>query len=125
MLKKYKFDFLLILVLILTLVTWFVIWSLSSNYKEKVVVISYDSEELYRYDLKEDRIIILTNDNIPNVKSESNIEMTIIIKDKYVYVEESNCHDHICINMGKINKIDDVIVCMPNLITITIKAKNG
>ena len=44
MLKKYKFDFLLILVLILTLVTWFVIWSLSSNYKEKVVVISYDSE---------------------------------------------------------------------------------
>ena len=125
MFKKYKFDLLLTLVLILTLVTWFLIWSLSSNSKEKVVVISYDEEEIYRYNLNEDKIIILTDDNIPNVKEGSNINITIVIENKYVYVKESNCKDHICMHMGKINKIDDVIVCMPNLITITIKAKNG
>lgn len=125
MLKKYKFDLLLTLVLILTLVTWFLIWTLSSNSKEKVVVICYDETELYRLDLDTDKTIVLTNEDIPNIKEGYNVNITIVIEKKYVYVKESNCKDHICMNMGKINKVDDCIVCMPNLITITIKEKNG
>ena len=124
MLRRYKFDIMLIFILISILVIWYAILFFSQNNKEKVVVILYEEQEIMSLDINEDQTILLNKDT-PGIDDDSDIDMTIIIKDKYVYVKESNCHNHTCINMGKINKIDDTIACIPNAVVIIIRAKNG
>lgn len=45
----------------------------------------------------------------------------VVIKDGYVYMEDANCPDKICIKQGKINKKGQTITCLPNKITISIR----
>jgi hypothetical protein len=45
----------------------------------------------------------------------------IVIQDGFVYIEEADCNDRICISKGKINKIGDSIICLPHKLVIKIK----
>ena len=39
--------------------------------------------------------------------------VTVIVEDKSAYIDESSCPNKVCINSGKINKVNDCIVCVP------------
>ena len=44
----------------------------------------------------------------------------LVIKDGYAYMLEADCPDHTCIKTGKISKIGESIVCLPNRISVVI-----
>lgn len=45
---------------------------------------------------------------------------TLVIKDGKAWVKDSSCPDHICENTGKISKLGETIICLPNTVFITI-----
>jgi hypothetical protein len=47
----------------------------------------------------------------------------IIIENGYVFIEDADCNDKICIAEGKINKIGDSIICLPHKLVIIIKGE--
>jgi len=47
----------------------------------------------------------------------------IVVDSGYVFVEDSDCDDKVCVYMGKINKIGDSIICLPHKLVIKIKGE--
>lgn len=45
---------------------------------------------------------------------------TLVIKDGKAWVTSSSCKDHICENTGKISKVGETIICLPNTLFITV-----
>lgn len=45
---------------------------------------------------------------------------TLVIKDGKAWVSESSCKDHICEDTGKISKVGETIICLPNTLFITV-----
>lgn len=113
--KRFKYDFILIISVFLLFVIFFVTWLIVSNgNKKEVLVERKDIEYSEVYDINQNQTI----------KIDGKIsEVIIIIEDGYVYVEESGCSDKICIHTGKISKIGEQIVCLPNMVIISIKSK--
>lgn len=44
----------------------------------------------------------------------------VIIQNGFVHIHESDCKDNICIKKGKISKIGDSIICLPNRLIVKI-----
>lgn len=44
----------------------------------------------------------------------------LVIKDGKAWVTESSCKDHICEDTGKISKVGETIICLPNTLFITV-----
>lgn len=44
----------------------------------------------------------------------------LVVHDKEVYVTEASCPDKICIHQGKIHSSTEMIVCLPNRMTVRI-----
>ena len=44
----------------------------------------------------------------------------LVIKDGYAYMLEADCPDRTCIKTGKISKIGESIICLPNKISVVI-----
>lgn len=49
---------------------------------------------------------------------------TIQIEDKRVWVEKASCPQKTCARQGKISRIGESIVCLPNKIVITIEGES-
>ena len=66
-LKKFKFDILLISILVLSLVSWLVIWGFTADSKNKKAVIEYNNEVIMELDLAVDKEfeLYITYDEIP------------------------------------------------------------
>lgn len=45
---------------------------------------------------------------------------TVVIKNKKVYMLDSDCKNQICVNTGEISKKGESIVCLPNRVTAEI-----
>ena len=45
---------------------------------------------------------------------------TLVIKDGQAFVIESSCKDHICEETGKISKVGETIICLPNTFFVTV-----
>ena len=45
---------------------------------------------------------------------------TLVIKDNKAWMSQSSCKDHICEDTGKINKVGETIICLPNSLFITV-----
>lgn len=86
----------------------------SDNSKDAVILLG--GEEIYRVSLttSEDRTFIL--DEVPGMEFE--------IKDHKIGVIHSDCPDKVCVRTGFIDKSTQVIVCLPNRITVKIVDKN-
>ncbi len=44
----------------------------------------------------------------------------LVIEDGYAYMKEASCSDHLCVNQGKISKVGETIICLPNELFITV-----
>ena len=117
-LKKFKFDILLISILVLSLVSWLVIWGVSANDKNKKAVIEYNNEVIMELDLAVDKELELYE-----LEDGRRLEYKMVIKieKNKIWVEDNECPNHDCIKEGKKSKIGDVIVCLPNKILIRIE----
>lgn len=57
-----------------------------------------------------------------SVNTELHLENnTIIIENGYAYMKNADCPDKICINQGKINKIGQTVVCLPNSVILEVE----
>ncbi len=45
---------------------------------------------------------------------------TLVIKDGKAWVSASSCKDHVCEDTGKIHKVGETIICLPNALFITV-----
>lgn len=61
----------------------------------------------------------LNEDNIFEINSRG-ITLSVVINDKKVYVETSDCPNRNCINMGKISEKGQSIACVPAGVYIKI-----
>ena len=113
-LKKLKIsDFILILLLIMSgLFSSFYIYG--NNNKDKKVIVELSGKVYGVYDLNSNRIIDLKG---PQSRAKINIE------NGYVFVSESGCPQKICKRMGKKNRINELIVCIPNRLIIRIEGE--
>lgn len=48
----------------------------------------------------------------------------IVVEDNSVYIKDSDCKDKTCIKMGKISKVGQSLVCLPNRLIITIEGNS-
>ena len=85
---------------------------------------SYDYT-LNKLNLKDGRIVFLSE-----TESEISVkyfdgcynEIVILKKESAVYVKSADCPTQVCVNTGKINKVNSVIVCAPHNLVLTLRA---
>ena len=77
---------------------------------KKSVKLAYGGSEYY-YPINEDKILEIHNNGI---------YLTVVIENSAVYISESKCKDGICVSMGKIDKPNQFIVCVPAGLIIEI-----
>ena len=110
---KIRNDIILIISIAILIIGSFVWWIIANiDSPDRLYVnIYHDEELLYSVPLDEDKEI--------EVKGSIGI-LHIVIEDGYVFVEEADCPNHICVKEGKINKNNETITCIPNLVYIKI-----
>lgn len=116
-----KWDKILIAsILVFSIGALFFISGMAMNYDNRYVKISIDGELYKKYSLDGtfDKEIIIDTDKGTNV---------IHIKKGFVYMEESTCPDKTCIKQGSIDRPGEIIVCLPNKVTVEIigEAESG
>lgn len=77
------------------------------------VIVEVDGEVYGTYLLSEDAEISVNGTN------------RIVIGDGGVRMEEADCPDHLCIKQGTISKDGQMIVCLPNRVTVRIADESG
>ncbi|MBO4355834.1 MAG: NusG domain II-containing protein [Clostridia bacterium] len=48
----------------------------------------------------------------------------LVIEDGYAYIRDADCRDEICVRTGRINKVNEIIVCLPHKLVISIEDGN-
>lgn len=98
-------------VVVIAAITAVCLFFTSSGGGERTVVITY-GEEIMRYP-------------IDAAASCSVNGVDIVIESGYAYVSDSDCSDKICVNTGKISRVGQAVVCLPNKVSVTIDGKGG
>ncbi|EGT3615223.1 NusG domain II-containing protein [Clostridium perfringens] len=112
-----KWDCLIIIILvIISLIPLGLIIPSNTEGESKRVIISVDGENYKMFELKKD-----TNESIRIEKTGCINE--IYVKEGEVYMRDTNCSDRVCIRQGKISKVGESIVCLPNRVFIEIEGE--
>lgn len=109
--KKFRNDLILILFVLILSLSLFLGWYFNSKNKGKTAVVYHGDTKVLELDLYKKRTVVVKGDI-----------SDVVIKVDYgsVYVSESGCENHICINMGKKSHANETITCLPNKIYIVI-----
>jgi len=111
--KKLRYDILLIAVLLVISAVWVMITVFSRTEGGKVEV-EIEGALVASYSLEE-------NGEYP-LNGGTNI---LVIEDGAAYLTYANCPDKVCVNRGKIRDNGQSIICLPNKLTVTVRAKDG
>ena len=76
------------------------------------VVITWNGEVDGTYSLKEDQTFVF--------EGESGGYNVVTIEDGFVFMEEANCPDQICVKHKPLNQTADPIVCLPNSLVVEV-----
>ncbi len=49
----------------------------------------------------------------------------VVIEDGKAWIEYSPCREKICMKMGKISRVGQQVVCVPNRVLVEIEGRNG
>lgn len=88
----------------------FLFWFLPKD-EENSVTVSVDGKVVAVKDLKNDAVVDLPDGT------------QVIVEDRTVRVIHSTCPDHLCEDMGKISSQGEVILCVPNRISVEIRGE--
>ena len=108
--KKHKNDLILISCVLLAAALLLAGISLLSHRGAEAVV-SIDGQEYARYPLSEDIEVKIGDDAHFNL---------LVIEDGCASVTDASCPDKVCVNMGKISKSGQSIICLPNKLIVEI-----
>lgn len=108
--KKYKFDFIIIIFFVLVAVVSLVLFSKNKDEGGYVeVVVDKETKEIFPLDEEKEYTI-----------SDGKHINKIIISDGKVCITEANCPDKLCVKQGRIDKDGQSIICLPNKVVIKI-----
>lgn len=110
--KTQKKDLIFIGLILIAGIIFLLIFLVNTSEGQKAIV-TIDGEKVAEYDLTKDCTYTIKTENGYN---------EITIKDGKISVTDASCPDHLCMNMGAINKSGETIVCLPNKLVITIEA---
>ena len=111
--KTIKWDLLLIGALLLLAGVLYLLFGRAGETGSWAVV-RVEGREVARYPMDRDGVYTLNGGT--NV---------IEIKDGFVWMQEADCPDHVCVKMGKKRMVKQVITCLPNLLTVTVEGDGG
>lgn len=109
--KKYKFDFIVIIAFILVAVISWIAISFIYEADGAFVEVTVDGKIQNVYPLDEDGEYRIETDAFIN---------TIQIKDGMVFMKEANCPDKLCVKQGKITKDGQSIICLPHRMVVRV-----
>ena len=112
--KRYfnKADIFLLSGMYVTIIILAVIMGRYIHSGKSMVEVSVGDAKLGAYSLEENQMIPIVYDN--------ETISTLIIEDGYAYVKDSVCPDKLCEKQGRINKDNQMIVCLPNKIIVKV-----
>lgn len=110
-----RWDFIIILFsIILSLMPIRLLVSGNNRIEFKRVSISVNGEEFENFKLEKDiKKQIKINKGLK--------ENEITIEGGEIYMSHSNCSDKVCIRQGKIDRLGESVVCLPNRVFVEIK----
>lgn len=112
-----KWDWVIIIILIVISLMPLGIILKNENFQgDYYVLISVNGEDYEKMKLNKenDEVIRIENGNYVN---------EICVNGREVYMKETNCPDRVCSRQGKISKVGESIVCLPNKLFIEIKGE--
>ena len=109
--KKYRLDIIVIAAILLASIALLLIMTLTRE-EGAAVVVEIDGKTVATYSLYQNGEYSLNGGT--NV---------LVIENGQAYLNYSNCPDHTCEKTGKIQYVGQTIVCLPNLLTVTIKGE--
>lgn len=83
---------------------------LSPKKAGEYVVVHVDTVEAARYELNENAVYELNGGT-----------NTLVIEDRQAYISHADCPDKLCVNQGRIWGSGQMIVCLPNRLTVTVE----
>ena len=122
-LKRNKIDlfilsFSIMFIILIVVCSNIISGSVSGAYK--YVVVSVNGQERFKYNLDEDRVIELKENDYPTLLG----DMIIEIKSKKVSVSKEESPKNYCSKQGWVSSVATPIVCLPNSVVITIIGQN-
>lgn len=109
--NKYRLDIIIIAAILLSSLALLLVMTLTRE-TGATVVVEIDGNVVATYSLYENGEYSLNGGT--NV---------LVIENGQAYLNYSNCPDHTCEKTGKIQYVGQTIVCLPNLLTVTIKGE--
>ena len=103
-------DLILIFLLLLLAVLAFGIWYAAADTGDWVEI-TVDGEVVREVPLSSQETIEIGGKN------------RIVIENGTVCVSQADCPDQLCVRQGTINRAGQSIICLPNRVSVTIKAK--
>lgn len=107
--KKLLSDIILIGVLLIVSLSVFLIWYLSGT-EGSTALVTVDGKKVGEYSL--------AIDGVYYVNDGTNV---LVIEDGKAYIREANCPGYQdCVETGKISRVGETIVCLPNKVVVEI-----
>ena len=111
--KKHVFDLILIGGLLLLALVCYLLFA-GGKSDGNVAVVCVNGAETGRYPL------------VQNGRYELNGGSNIlVIENGVAWLEDADCPDKLCVRQGKVHLDGQVITCLPNKLTVTIRADNS
>lgn len=113
-----KGDIIVIVLIICSIAGIFLFTNRKITTGSKYIRVSVDGKEIQKIHIDEKlmgKTIKIDTDHGYNL-----LELT----DDGIKIIESDCPDKICMHMGEISSINDIIVCLPHKLVIEIKSDN-
>ncbi|MBR2926537.1 MAG: NusG domain II-containing protein [Clostridia bacterium] len=110
--KKYRWDILVIALLLLVSVSLVLILNLTKT-DGRFVVVEIDGKVSSEYPLSQNGTFPLNGGT-----------NTLVIEDGKAYLINSSCPDHTCERTGKIHYVGQSIVCLPNRLSVTVRGES-
>jgi len=111
--KRFYYDIILILLLLIVALSVFLIIRLTQKAGEYAAV-SVGGEEVARYPLDKDGEY--------SINGGTNV---LVISGGKAYMKSADCPDHRCVKMGKKSRSGERIICLPNEVEIRIVGGDG
>lgn len=103
-----KADIILFFSLIILSAAIFCSFFIFNQNEGNTLIITVNNEEYARLPLNKNTEIVLDGN-------------TVTIKDGFAFVRDADCPDKVCIHTGKINKIGQTVVCLPNSLILEVE----
>lgn len=114
--KMKKGDILLIIIVLLSVISYFGIKLIYKDTDAKSIVIAVEGKEYYRINMKD-----LNEKRHIHIDLDSGKFIDITADRNGVYVSDVVCPDRICEKTGIIDKVGQSIVCLPNKVQVYIE----